>query len=90
MVIENNKQLEESKISKQAWWQPAVSLFLQLSSWIVFPILVALVVGKWLDKKYDTEPWLFLGTVAISFLVSMIGLVQNAKKEYKKIEDLKK
>ena len=43
-------------------------------------------LGKWLDQKFGTDPWLFLGTIAFCFFVSMYGLVVNALKEFKKIE----
>ncbi len=72
--------------SGQAWWQPAMIMFLRFSSWIFAPILIAVFVGKWLDKKYDTEPILFLVTVGFAFLISIFGLVKNVKKEYGKIE----
>lgn len=69
------------------WWQPGISLFIRLSSWIGGPIIVAVFVGKFLDRKYGTEPWLFLLTVGISFFVSMIAMVRIGMKEMKKIED---
>ncbi len=72
--------------NQKAWWQPAVIMFLRFSSWIFAPILIAVFIGKWLDKKYDTEPVLFLVTVGFAFLISIFGLVKNVKKEYGKIE----
>ncbi len=68
-------------------------LFGRLSGWIGGPIIVALFVGKWLDKKYDSEPWIFLLSVAIAFIVSSIGMVREAKIVMDKItkeEELKK
>lgn len=61
-----------------------------LSGWIAFPIIIGLIVGKWLDKKYGTEPWLFLATMGASFLISMYGLIINAVKEFKKIDETSK
>lgn len=71
---------------KQAWWQPAIMMFLKLSVWIAIPIIIAMYVGKWLDRKYDTEPWLFLASIGVAFIISMIGLVKNTIEEFKKIE----
>ena len=68
------------------WWLPAMMMFARFSVWIAGPIIIALYVGKWLDGKYGTEPWLFLGTIGLSFLVSMFGLTTSALKEFKKIE----
>ncbi len=61
-------------------------LFIRLSGWIVGPIIIAVLVGIWLDNRYETSPWLLLTTVGISFFVSMVGLVKETLKEYKNIE----
>jgi len=68
------------------WLQPALQVFAKLSGWIAFPVIIGAFLGKWLDKRYGTEPWLFLGVVGFSFIISMFGLVSNALKEFKKIE----
>ncbi len=70
----------------QAWWQPALMLFARLSVWIAGPVIIAVFVGKWLDQKYNSAPWLFLGCVGAAFFISMIGLIKNTIQEYKKIE----
>ena len=57
-----------------------------ISGWIAFPVIFGLYLGKWLDKKYGTEPWLFLVTIAACFLISMAGLSLNAVKEFKQVE----
>ncbi len=67
------------------WYMPALVLFIKLSAWIAFPVIIASFAGRWLDQRYDTEPWLFLSTVGAAFVVSMIGLIRNALAEYKKL-----
>jgi len=74
------------KKSQAPWWQPALVLFIKLSSWIAVPVIGAVFVGKWLDKKYNTEPWLFLLSVGVAFAVSMIVIVRKALSEMNKIE----
>jgi F0F1-type ATP synthase assembly protein I len=74
-------------MNQLAWWQPHLNLFIRLSSWIVGPIIVGLMLGKWLEVKYGYEPWLFLGTVGLSFVISMVGLITNTLAEYKKIAE---
>ncbi len=69
-----------------AWWQPAVILFVRFSAWIALPVLAGAFLGKWLDRKYDSEPWLFLTCVGLSFFISMFGLIKNVVREYKRIE----
>jgi hypothetical protein len=82
MAIENE--------SKSQWWQPGMELFLKLSSWIGGPIIVAIFVGKWLDQKYHSQPWLFLLCTAIAFLFSMGALIVIGAKEFKRIESEEK
>ncbi len=67
-------------------WNVALRIMANISGWIAFPVIFGLYLGKWLDKKYDTEPWLFLITIAACFLVSMVGLSLNAVKEFKQVE----
>lgn len=71
-----------SKIS----WNLALRITARLSGWVGFPVIIGVFLGKWLDKRFGTEPWLFLATIGVSFLVSMYGLTINALKEFKRIE----
>jgi len=76
---------------KIPWWEPGMVLFARLSGWIAGPIILAVFIGKWLDKKYETTPWLFLTTVGVAFIISSIGIVREAKDMMNKIiEDEKK
>ncbi len=73
--------------NQKAWWQPAVIMFARMSAWIAIPVISALFLGRWLDKKYNTEPIFFLAIVGFAFLISIFGLVKIVKEEYRKIED---
>ena len=64
----------------------ALRIMANISGWIAFPVIIGLFVGKWLDNKYGTEPWLFLITIGVCFTVSIIGLATMALQEFKKIE----
>jgi F0F1-type ATP synthase assembly protein I len=81
----DNKRQPTGKNSS-TWWLPALNMFAKLSVWIAAPVIIALYLGNWLDRKYGTEPWLFLATIGVAFIVSMTGLVINTLKEFKKIE----
>ena len=76
----------DDKSGKGASWQEQLAIFLRLSSWIAFPVLLGALVGNWLDRRYDSAPWLFLIAIGISFVVSMFGLVTSAINEFKKID----
>jgi F0F1-type ATP synthase assembly protein I len=67
-------------------WSLALRIMARISGWIAFPVLIGVFLGRWLDKMFNTEPFLFLITVAVCFVISMYGLVINALKEFKKIE----
>ena len=80
--LNNKKETETKKI----WWQDPMMMFVQLSGWIGIPVVIGVFVGQWLDKKYNTEPWLFLATVGFAFIISMIGIVKEAMTAFKKID----
>ena len=71
---------------KNSTWGPALKIMANISGWIAFPVIIGLFLGKLLDRHFGTEPWLFLATIGIFFIVSMFGLTANALKEFKKIE----
>ncbi|MBA3047533.1 AtpZ/AtpI family protein [Patescibacteria group bacterium] len=80
----NNKSLKNN--SEQAWWQPALVLFAKFSGWIAVPVIAGALIGRWLDGRYGTDPWIFLTAVGFAFLISMFGLIKNIREEYEKIE----
>jgi F0F1-type ATP synthase assembly protein I len=77
----------KSTENKAPWWQPGLVLFMRLSGWIAGPVIAAVFIGKWLDRKYHSEPWLFLISVGVAFFFSMFGIIHDSMKEIKKIEE---
>jgi F0F1-type ATP synthase assembly protein I len=67
-------------------WNLALKVMVNISGWIAFPVIIGLFLGKWLDQKFGTEPWLFLTTIGACFLVSIYGLTVSALKEFKEVE----
>jgi F0F1-type ATP synthase assembly protein I len=78
---------KDSMQSKEVWWLAPVQMFLRISGWVALPLILSLFLGKWLDRKYDSAPWLLIATSAIAFITSMYGIIRNAKQEFKKIEE---
>ena len=66
-------------------WQAGAKVFLDISGWIVGPIILALFAGRALDNHYGTKPVMFLVLVGIGFLVTIFGIVRVVKKYQKKI-----
>lgn len=73
-----------NKKTEVPWWQPAMLIFVRLSGWIVGPVILGVLIGKWLDEKFKTEPWLFLLSVACAFAVSIIMIIRIGLKEMDK------
>jgi len=71
---------------KHESWALALKVMAKLVGWIAFPVVLGTFLGQWLDKKFGTDPWLFLATIAFAFTVSMYGLITNALQEFKKID----
>jgi len=72
---------------KKPYWRDPLIAFGRMSGWVIGPILAALVAGKWLDRKYDTAPFLFLALTGIAFFVSIGGLLKETKKYLKNIKN---
>ncbi len=68
----------ESEPKNKLWWKPAVAVFGQVSGWIIVPLVLALILGKYLDGRFGTEPWLFIGLTCVGFLISSFGIVKVA------------
>jgi len=69
------------------FWQQGLALFGILTGWLIGPIVLALFVGKWLDQRYDSEPWLFILSIGIAFAVTGFGIIKEALKFIKQIEE---
>ena len=72
-------------ITSKPYWRDSLIVFSRISSWILGPIILALILGKWLDGHFGTAPLLFAITMGISFLISSYGIVRETKKYLKSI-----
>ena len=70
------------------WWKPAVELVAQVSTWVVAPIVLALIFGKMLDTRYGTKPIIFLALAGLGFLVTCFGIVRVIRRYIKEIKNL--
>ncbi len=70
--------MQENK--NKIWWKPAFEIFSEISTWIAIPIIIALIIGKALDKHYNTKPYLLLIFSAVAFLFSSFGIVKAVKR----------
>jgi F0F1-type ATP synthase assembly protein I len=75
--------MENDKPTKELWWKPAAAVFIKTSGWIAGPIILALILGKYLDNRLGSTPWFFFGFIAIAFVISMLGIGFMLKKQIK-------
>jgi len=77
-------------MNNNIWWRPGLLIFAKISALISIPIIIALIVGKYFDKKYNTDPWIFLILTFIAFLTSIYSIWKNIKVYIKEIENKEK
>lgn len=73
--------------NKNNWWAPGLIIFTKISSFIAIPIIIALFVGKYFDKKYNTEPYIYIICILLAFLSSIFLIWKNSKDYAKILED---
>ena len=74
-----------AKQVREVWWKPAITVFANVSVWIVVPILAALFLGKYLDNKYETGSRYFLVLIALAFIITVAGILGILRKYMKKL-----
>lgn len=57
-----------------------LQVFARVSAWIITPVIFSLIIGKYLDNKFNTTPWILCVSLATSFTLSMVMIVRIAKK----------
>ena len=62
------------------WWKPGVQIFSEISTWIVVPIILALIGGKALDNHYGTKPMWLLILAGAGFAVTIYGITRSVRK----------
>jgi len=82
---------EDNKIDKRPLdWRPGMLLFAKVSGYIAFPVIFALYLGKYLDGKFHTDPWIFLILTGVAFLVSIFSIWTLLKVYIKSLENKEK
>lgn len=76
----------KEKNTTEAWWKPGILLFTKVSASTVVPIVFALVLGKYLDTKYNTTPLVFLSLTGLAFLVSLMTIWKHLTTYMKALE----
>ena len=82
--MENGKQNLNS--GSGPWWKPGMQILSEVSTWIVVPIVCALIFGKMLDTHYGTKPVIFLIFAGLGFLFTCFGIWKVMKDYLKKMQ----
>lgn len=75
--------MEAPKKTNVPGWHRELALFFKMSCWIALPAIAGAFIGKFLDKKFHSEPWLFLFSIGFSFVVSVVVIIRIGLKEMK-------
>jgi LPXTG-motif cell wall-anchored protein len=75
--MENSKQKPSNQVVNK--WQVA-SLGFELGFIIALPLVGFGFLGKWLDQKFATDPWITLAGILFAILSTTIWLTRRFKK----------
>ncbi|MFA5791629.1 MAG: AtpZ/AtpI family protein [Candidatus Paceibacterota bacterium] len=78
--------IENNQNNSGPWWKPGMQILSEVSTWIVVPIVLALIFGKMLDTHYGTKPIIFLVFAGLGFLVTCLGIFKAMKDYTKKLQ----
>lgn len=77
--------MNKANKEKSVFWQ-AAGLAFQFGYTITIPLVILVLLGRFLDKKFDSSPVLFLTSIVLSLIVSSIVLLIKVKKVMEQIK----
>ena len=87
MALSHFLFMEDNSKFEKPWWRDGMIIFVKVSSYIAVPIILASLLGNFLDKKYATGNLLFYIFITFAFFAT-IYLIWKEIKIYKKKMDL--
>ena len=63
-----------------AYYRLAMKIFADFSGTIALPAVLAALLGKWLDVRYGTEPWLLISLLVFALLSTAVSIKRKAKR----------
>lgn len=57
---------------------------------IAAPVVVFVLIGQWLDEKYDKNPWLTVASFLLAAVLSGVMIYKKAKRYGKQFQDIDK
>jgi len=74
---ENKNNFKKDK----SWWKPVMIFYAKTTSWIIFPLVLAVLASNYLNKS---------GNQTVFFVFIMIGFGITCSGVYKEIKEYKK
>ena len=65
---EDLKEKEENKQVSSQW--SVFSLAMELGFIIAIPLVLFALAGRFLDKKFETSPWIFLAGICLAIVLT--------------------
>jgi F0F1-type ATP synthase assembly protein I len=72
------------------WWQEGLFFFYNISSWIIGPLLLGIIIGKYIDSRFMSSPKYLIISIFVAFIITNIGLFLRVKEYSKKLSDQSK
>ena len=63
----------------EAYHRLAYRIFLDFGGTIAVPAVLAVLLGRWLDGRYGTEPRYLLVCVGVALVLTAISIVKKAR-----------
>jgi ATP synthase protein I len=70
--VDNLEKSQKPEEKNQVWY--ALSLAWQLGYSIAIPLVILALLGRFLDKRFGTSPWLLLAGVLLSLVISTFAV----------------
>ena len=82
METENKQELVKKE---EKWWRPVMFFYAKTTSWIIFPLILSVLGGRYVSKTFGSQI-LFFVFVVFGFLITCFGIYREIK-NYKKTFD---
>jgi hypothetical protein len=80
---------EKNNINKEkSWMRPVLFFYVKTTAWIIFPLILALLIGNYFNKSTQSQTF-FLVCIMAGFGVTCSGVykeIKNYKKDLEKKE----
>ena len=64
----------------RAYQRLAMRIFADFSGTIAVPAVLGALLGKWLDAKYGTAPWMLIACLAIALGLTAYAVVKKSRR----------